>query len=522
MLLAALGLAVWWVGGPDRRAALEAWLAPDPLPRLPRPAPGTPFTHELVGEPRPNYGAAAPNADDLAFTPLIERAGLTPDPALGHTARELARFYATHGRLAPGEALAFLLDAAGAPYWGVRQAVVVTAGEDEGPLFEALVGQADRRGGWHAGVGEAVIDGRPPRVVRAALLARPAMRLEPVERSAAEGDRVRIAASLAAGHHHPTAIAARPNGELVDLPVHEDGARFSTAFVATPGTWQVELLADGPAGPTPLAQLTFHVDEPLPDIYDGVWPTEDTPPDPAGRLADLLAADREAAGRAPLARDPALDAIAAAHSAEMRALDYVGHVSPNTGQVGDRLRSAGYRAGVSGENVALNRSLQDAQAGLMRSLGHRRNILSDDFSHVGFGAVRGDAGWYVTQVFARRAPALETEDAIVDALEALQTRIAEARRRRGVPVLKVDPRLDEAAMEEARRANASPRGAVDAAHARGINGVLSGWTAALLDPRQLELPEALLGEGLRRLGLGLHRDPTRALPDVRVVILATD
>ncbi len=513
---------MWWVGGSDRRAALDAWLAPEPPPPPPRPIPGTAFTHELIGEPRARYGAAPSTADDLAFAPVIQRAGLTPDPALGHAARELAGFYATHGRLAPGEALAFLLDAAGAPYWGVRQAVVVTARPDEGPLFEALVGQADRRDGWHAGVGEAVIGGRRGRIVRAALIARPAMRLDPVPRTAAEGDRVRVAATLLPGHRQPTVVAAGPDGALLDLPVNEAGRRFSTAFVATPGTWQVELLADGPAGPTPLAQLTFHVDEPLPDIYDGVWPTEAAPPDPLGRLADLLAADRELAGRPPLLRDPGLDAIAQAHSAEMQALDYVGHVSPNTGQIGDRLGAARYRAGISGENVALNRSLEDAQAGLMRSLGHRRNILSDDFTHVGYGAARGEAGWYVTQVFARPAPAFDADGAIAETVDALTARIAEARRQRGMPALTLDARLADAAMAEARRGDASPRSAVDAAHARGVTGVLSGWTAALLDPRQLELPEALLGDGVKRLGIGLHRDPAWALPDVRLVILATD
>ncbi len=508
--------AAWWLGGDDRRAALRRLVTPDPLPRLPRPAAGAPYTHELSADPRPQYGPAPITAADLTFAPLVEQAGLTPDPALGHAARELARFYAKHGRLAPGDALAFLLDAAGAPFWGVRQAVVVTATDGLEPLREALASQGAT--GWRAGVGEASV-GDPPRYVRAALVTRPGMALDPVPRTAAVGDRIHISGTLAPGHRDPGALAATPDGTLIDLPVQSDGARFSTDFTATAGAWQVEVLAEGPAGPAPLAQITIHVDEPLPDIHDGVWPDDSPPADPIAHLAALLAADRAAAGRAPLIVDPTLHAIAAAHSEDMRRHDFVGHTSPRTGQVDDRLRAADYRAAASGENVALNRSLDDAQAGLMRSLGHRRNIVSEDFTHVGLGAARGESGWYVTQVFARPAPALDDPR---DAVEALYARITAARARRDAPPLRVDAELAAAADREARRDDASPDSALRTAEPTARARRLTAWTAALLDPTRLELPEALLGADLGRIGVGIHRDPARPLPDVRVVIIAAD
>ena len=41
--------------------------------------------------------------------------------------------------------------------------------------------------------------------------------------------------------------------------------------------------------------------------------------------------------------------------------------------------------------------------GLSRSLGHRRNLLSRHFTHIGVGLVQASNGWYVTQIFTRPA-----------------------------------------------------------------------------------------------------------------------
>lgn len=524
VLVTVLALAAgWWLDDPDRRASLQSaldtlWSTPPPIPE-PAP-PGTPFEFELVGEPRAFYGPAPLHPSDHPFVDAVEAAGLTYSPALGHAARELATFYAEHGRLAPGETLAFLLDAAGAAYWGVRQAVVVTVGDARGPLLESLREQADDGGPWHAGVGEAVINGRPSRWVRALLVARPTLTLDPLERTAAEGDRVRITGQLRPGFREPTAEAMSPDGVIQSLDVSESEGAFEVAFDATEGAWQVELLATGPTGPAPLTQVTVHVDEPVPDFHESAWPADQGDlSDPVGRLDRHVRGARIDAGLEPFIRDETLDRIAAAHSAEMQALDYVGHVSPRTGTVGDRLRRADYRASRSGENVALNTSIDDAHAGLMRSIGHRRNLVSPRFTHLGLGAVRGEAGWYVTQVFARPAPDLSDPR---PAEEALIRRIAAMRREAGRRPLRIDRALRGAARDEVRSSDPSPRRAVEVAEANGFVGRVSAWTVTLVDPAQLELPAGLRDRELRRLGVAIRRDPDRPLPDVQVVIMAAD
>jgi uncharacterized protein YkwD len=65
----------------------------------------------------------------------------------------------------------------------------------------------------------------------------------------------------------------------------------------------------------------------------------------------------------------------------------------------DRIRAAGIRYDVAGENLALAPSAAAAHQGLMDSPSHRANILSADYTSVGIAAVRGPYGLMVAQEF---------------------------------------------------------------------------------------------------------------------------
>ncbi len=73
----------------------------------------------------------------------------------------------------------------------------------------------------------------------------------------------------------------------------------------------------------------------------------------------------------------------------MAAHGYVGHVSPRTGDVTRRFERAGIRAAVVRENVARGYGPRQIHDSLMRSPGHRANLLADDVTHVGIGVVVG-------------------------------------------------------------------------------------------------------------------------------------
>lgn len=128
---------------------------------------------------------------------------------------------------------------------------------------------------------------------------------------------------------------------------------------------------------------------------------------PAGlvRAADEVLAltnvERAAAGLRPLAGDPLLTIAAQAHSADMVALAFYSHTSPDGREPWDRAAAAGSTRRSIGENIACGqRSPAEVVRGWMNSPGHRANILKPDFTHLGVGlAGGGTAGTYWTQLF---------------------------------------------------------------------------------------------------------------------------
>jgi uncharacterized protein YkwD/uncharacterized membrane protein required for colicin V production len=103
----------------------------------------------------------------------------------------------------------------------------------------------------------------------------------------------------------------------------------------------------------------------------------------------------------PLVRDPAIDAVARAHSVDMLRRGYFAHETPDGRTPFDRMRSGTVQFTAAGENLALAPTVALAHQGLMDSPGHRANILHPTFRRVGIGAARADGrGRMFTQDFA--------------------------------------------------------------------------------------------------------------------------
>lgn len=123
-------------------------------------------------------------------------------------------------------------------------------------------------------------------------------------------------------------------------------------------------------------------------------------PDLEAQMLELVNAERNRAGLPPLAADPELTDVARRHSADMFRRGYFAHVTPENKDPFDRIREANVRFLTAGENLALAPSLQMAHTGLMRSPGHRANILRPTFGRVGMGIMDGGfRGLMVTQNF---------------------------------------------------------------------------------------------------------------------------
>ena len=107
-------------------------------------------------------------------------------------------------------------------------------------------------------------------------------------------------------------------------------------------------------------------------------------------------------GLAPLTLHPELSKTARTKSEDMAAKGYFSHDSPTYGSPFKMMNDFGIRYSSAGENIACNRSAKAAHEALMNSPGHRANILSADFTHLGIGiADGGPCGAMYTQMFLK-------------------------------------------------------------------------------------------------------------------------
>lgn len=118
------------------------------------------------------------------------------------------------------------------------------------------------------------------------------------------------------------------------------------------------------------------------------------------QMLAMVNEERAKEGLQPLKADTAMRRIARAHSLDMLRRGYFSHYSPDGKSLVDRARAAHIGYLIAGENLALAPTLEMAHRGLMKSPGHRANILQPRFGRVGIGVM--DAGRYgvmVTQDF---------------------------------------------------------------------------------------------------------------------------
>jgi uncharacterized protein YkwD len=141
----------------------------------------------------------------------------------------------------------------------------------------------------------------------------------------------------------------------------------------------------------------------------------------------LLNNERGAQGLRPVAEAGGLTQPSAAYSARMVAESFFAHEAPDGSTLVDRLTAAGYIAPYGdwtvGENIAWGQgSLSTPRsivAAWMASPGHRKNVLTSEYTEIGLGVVTGtpgDTSWgatYTTDFGAvvRDEPALEQASA---------------------------------------------------------------------------------------------------------------
>lgn len=120
------------------------------------------------------------------------------------------------------------------------------------------------------------------------------------------------------------------------------------------------------------------------------------------QMINLINQERQRQGKVPYLISHELMRSAEDKALDMVSKNYFAHTSP-TGQTPfDLMRAAGVQFTAAGENIARGGSVSTLHNALMNSSGHRANILSDTYSHVGVGIIEHNGTLWVAQHFAKQ------------------------------------------------------------------------------------------------------------------------
>jgi uncharacterized YkwD family protein len=164
--------------------------------------------------------------------------------------------------------------------------------------------------------------------------------------------------------------------------------------------------APAPAAPAPTAPAPApNQAAPAPKTATPAPKAATPAPAPAGeasqfvqQVIDLTNAERRKQGLPALKADTQLNGVAQKKSVDMQQNNYFSHTSPTYGSPFDMMRDFGVTYKSAGENIAQGqRSPQEVVTAWMNSEGHRKNILSGNFTHIGVGYEKAGNHW--TQMF---------------------------------------------------------------------------------------------------------------------------
>jgi uncharacterized protein YkwD len=375
----------------------------------------------LTTEPAAEYRTGEPLAErdgELAAEIGRRFPSLRFSSNLARAARELGTSWRGGSLVGePNELITFLLHSSGCPDPSVLAAAVSSTSDDPDPVWERLAASLREAAEPPTDVGIARVHdpagALPWRLV--ILLARRRFALQPLPRAVAPGAALRLTFSLAEGLRAPELVTVSPSGATQRTAVSAVGAGWEVTVVLGTeiGDHGVELLATDEHGPHVLALMPVSVGTAPPRSWRGEPPPSEaaiaTVADAERYLRELTDRERSADGCPPLTWDDALAAVARAHSEDMRDHAFMGHVSPSSGNLSDRLQRAGYPFAYAAENISRSGSLWEAVASLMHSPAHRRNLLSPEVTRGGIGVavvtdVRGERSYLVTQVLVRLPP----------------------------------------------------------------------------------------------------------------------
>ncbi len=447
------------------------------------------------------YGAERPHElspIEAAIAARVEHGGIPQLPALSRMLRELARVAPDRVNI-PAGLMDGLMAWAGVPDPSPRL-VVVELPDDRNhcdrearpacneaitALLTELASVQDSGENPRFGVGVARLPSGSTRMILG-ILDR-VVELDPVSQRFPAGAAFELRGRLVGRRTRPTIEIALPGNQLRTVPTRaaQDGG-FTAALAcdAGNGSYQVEVLADGPHGPEVTANFPVFCGVPPPRtivselewVAPGVSPT-----DVALANFHFVNEARRARGLAELQWDDRAATVATTHGHDMIDQGFFGHHSPRTGDVQARFERADIAATVVRENVARGYGPAGIHHSLMHSPGHRVNVLATDVTHVGIGVVIGEPESdgqgaprpvFLTQNFFK--PPGAGAPPAAELVPTLRTRVDARRRAQSLAPVEWDERMDAVATRIAQahaRGRPTPKGFEKDVFALGYGGV---------------------------------------------------
>lgn len=123
------------------------------------------------------------------------------------------------------------------------------------------------------------------------------------------------------------------------------------------------------------------------------------------QVRQRINAIRQQQGLSELRQHAELAQVARSYSRRMAEQQFFAHQSPQGDTMVERVRSAGIRYFMLGENLFTSTNIPQpvpaAVTGWMNSPGHRANILQSEYRETGVGVWRQGNTYYFTQLFLR-------------------------------------------------------------------------------------------------------------------------
>ena len=434
----------------------------------------------------------------------------------------------------------FVLHWAGWPAPTASTTVVYTTEDDQYDLWSQLALTLEDRQtvGWtHIGIGRAPAAFEPYRWIWVVFLAQLTIDLDPVPTTIEPGGSVVITYRLPDEFESSEVVLSRPGGIIDRRRADDEGGiwRVQVDVGRRRGRGWLEVVArQARSGPKVVALFPLWVGVEPARVWRGRsgQETTDALDDGAAErlIVTLVNEERQRIGLAALELEPALTEIARRHSRDMAANGFVGHVGSDGGTLRQRLAAEDYRYLRSAENVSRSPSITEAHAGLMRSPGHRANILDPDVTHLGVGVVSVNASpdrreLHVTQLFA--SPIVPPQP--LELSSDLRLRIAERRNNGSLPAVRFPRDVQRAAEAVARRVVGALESVVlvDVA-AEELSQHDVRWAKLAVEAKEIAtpvaapLPDRIDEPGVSVVGVGVaapERDSEQALPVVVYLLI---